>query len=77
MVVDGGVPVRVMPSARGMAGGAVINRAGPWRTSGAWWTFNRAAWDRDEWELELADGALYRVTRDRRSGSWEIDGILD
>jgi hypothetical protein len=35
-VVDGR-PVRVTTDRRGYAGGAVVQCAGPWRTSGAWW----------------------------------------
>jgi protein ImuB len=77
VVVENGAPVRVMPSARGWAGGAVVARSGPWRTSGAWWTFNRAAWDRDEWDVELSDGGIYRLARQRRTSVWEIEGILD
>ena len=35
-VVDG-QPVRVTTDRRGFAGGQVLTRAGPWRTSGEWW----------------------------------------
>jgi protein ImuB len=71
------MPVRVAPSARGLAAGVVVGRAGPWRSSGAWWTLDASGWDRDEWDLELADGAVYRLSRNRVSGSWDIEGIFD
>jgi hypothetical protein len=32
-----GRPVRVTTDRRGIAGGAVLGCAGPWRTSGNWW----------------------------------------
>jgi protein ImuB len=52
----------------------VLNAAGPWRTSGDWWT--RAAWNRDEWDITLTSGALYRIYRepDQR---WFIEGAYD
>lgn len=77
VVVERGVPVRVVPAARALAGGDVVEAAGPWRTSGGWWTFDQAVWDRDEWDLELTDGGVYRVTKDRQRGVWEIEGVLD
>jgi protein ImuB len=36
-----------------------------------------APWDRDEWDVALADGGVYRVFRDRETGGWFIDGIVD
>ena len=66
-----------MPAARGLAGGRVVACAGPWRTSGRWWTLDRAGWDRDEWDVELADGGVYRLARDRATGQWEIEGVVD
>jgi hypothetical protein len=34
-------------------------------------------WDRDEWDVTLADGAVYRVFQDRESGGWFIDAVID
>jgi len=69
-----GMPVHVI--ARGLGGGDVVGRAGPWRTSGRWWRGDQI-WDRDEWDLELADGGVYRLARDRATGVWVIEGLLD
>ena len=66
-------PVRVAASAA-MPGGTVLECAGPWRTSGGWWT---NGWDRDEWDVALADRAIYRVHRDRATGQWFVEGVWD
>jgi protein ImuB len=86
-VIDGdGRPVRVTTERRGFAGGAVLDCAGPWRTSGEWWGIAEAGarshaseggWDRDEWDVALGDGAMYRVFRDRLTDAWFIDAIVD
>jgi hypothetical protein len=34
-------------------------------------------WSRDEWDVALADGAVYRIFRDRVTDGWFIDGVLD
>ena len=72
-----GAPVRVLPAARGLAGGDVVASAGPWRASGRWWALDRTSWTRDEWDIELAAGGVYRLARDRVTGQWEIEGVVD
>lgn len=49
--------------------------AGPWRTCGDWWTGD--PWDRDEYDVALAGGAVYRIFRDNRTGLWYWDGQYD
>jgi protein ImuB len=34
-------------------------------------------WNRDEWDVALADGAVYRVFRDRETDGWFIEAIVD
>jgi protein ImuB len=73
-------PVRVTTDRRGFAGGAVIRAAGPWRVSGEWWESacrHTGAFNRDEWDIALADGAVYVVFRDRDTERWFIDAIVD
>ena len=53
--------------------GKVLDLAGPWRTSGDWWTTD--PWQRDEWDLALSDGALYRVYCS--PAGWFIEGSYD
>ena len=76
VVLERGLPVRVVSSASGAETGRVAGCAGPWRTSGYWWGLDRSSWDREEWEVELADG-VYRLSRDRTTGRWEIEGAVD
>jgi protein ImuB len=52
--------------------GKVLNAAGPWRTSGDWWT--TTAWNRDEWDIALSNGSLYRIYSDPH---WFIEGSYD
>jgi hypothetical protein len=37
----------------------------------------QAYWNRDEWDVSLSDGAVYRVFRDRDHDRWFIDAIVD
>ncbi len=53
--------------------GKVLDRAGPWRTSGDWWTAD--AWQRDEWDIALSDGALYRIYCE--PAGWFVEGSYD
>jgi len=54
--------------------GPVVDRAGPWRASGDWWD---VAWSREEWDVTLAGGGLYRLFRDRLREAWFVEGELD
>ena len=51
----------------------ILERAGPWRTSGDWWTTD--PWSRDEWDIALSDGALYRIYCEIRG--WFVEGSYD
>ncbi|MBI4636721.1 MAG: DNA polymerase Y family protein [Candidatus Rokubacteria bacterium] len=53
----------------------VVRCAGPWRSSGDWW--DARAWARDEWDVMLGDGTLWRLARDRITGHWSLDGAYD
>jgi protein ImuB len=52
--------------------GDVVKIAGPWRTSGDWWRPD--AWNRDEWDLALTDGSLYRIYHEAQ---WFVEGVYD
>ena len=72
VLVQDGRPVQILSAP---ARGRVLACAGPWRTSGEWWLPN--AWNRDEWDIALSDGGLYRVYRDLDAARWFIEGYYD
>jgi hypothetical protein len=89
-VAEDGRPQRVAIRAAGFTPGSVQACAGPWRTSGEWWRVADArvqheneserplvGWNRDEWDVNLADGAVYRLYRDRDQDRWFVDGVID
>jgi protein ImuB len=53
--------------------GKVVQSAGPWRTSGDWWTSD--PWSRDEWDIALSDGTLYLIFCEPRG--WFVEGSYD
>jgi protein ImuB len=63
------------PDAAPQISGSVKVAAGPWSLEEGWWTESPA--DRDYWDVELTDGGLYRIYRDRKGGAWFADGIYD
>jgi protein ImuB len=144
--VDDGRPVRVTTDRQGVTGGAIVQSAGPWRTSGEWWSTSAGResgsgsresgkrlsdgtlrgrdsqqtregeardrdgsvstelpesrhdsrlptpdsrqgssdprsrsqpWDRDEWDIAMADGTVYRLFVEREVGQWFLEGVFD
>jgi hypothetical protein len=63
------------PDAQPQISGSVKVASGPWSKEEGWWSSDPA--DRDYWDVELSDGALYRVYRDRQTGAWFADGVYD
>ncbi len=55
--------------------GKVMRSAGPWKTSGEWWT--STFWHHEEWDVALDDGALYRIYQDLQSSSWYVQAVYD
>jgi protein ImuB len=55
----------------------VMNAAGPWHLSGDWW--GDVSWDREEWDVALCDGIVYRVYRNEgpQTDQWIIEGVYD
>ena len=55
--------------------GNIIQSAGPWKTSGEWWT--AMAWTHEEWDVALDDGALYRIYQQPQTQAWYVSGVYD
>jgi protein ImuB len=68
----GGVPETLLWSGEKQT---VLACAGPWHASGEWWT--PTAWSRQEWDLELSGGGLFRIYLDRMMGRWFLEGSYD
>jgi protein ImuB len=89
VTVSEGKPVRVQVDRQGFTSGAVSQTAGPWRTSGEWWSASApqhseelrrdhaGAWDRDEWDVAMNDGTVYRLVVERGVGQWFLEGVID
>ncbi len=67
---ENGIPKQILTR---MFRGKITKTAGPWRSSGDWW--REDAWHRDEWDIAVADGALYRIYHAR--AEWFAEGIYD
>ena len=68
--VEERVPVRMI-SAEGSGG--IRARRGPYQASGDWW--DSQPWSREEWDVELVGGQLYRLSR--QPGGWFVEGVYD
>jgi protein ImuB len=73
--------IRVQQTGRTIRG-KVLRLAGPWRTSGDWWSED--IWVRDEWDVSVGGsgsahekGTLYRIYQDLRSELWFVEGVYD
>ena len=65
-------PVRVMSPS---VSGRVAMATGPWRTSGEWWKEDK--WNRDEWDVALDSGGVYRIYQENDSARWFVEGSYD
>jgi protein ImuB len=59
-----------------LRGGRIIRESGPWKVSGRWWS-DPDHWDREEWDVTLSTGSLYRIFRDPGRDQWCVDGVYD
>jgi hypothetical protein len=63
------------PNSSASIAGQVRVASGPWRVEEGWWS--EQAIERDYWDVEISDGGVYRIFRDRLTGAWHADGIYD
>jgi hypothetical protein len=65
-----GAPARLEA---GRLEGRVRGALGPWCCAGDWW--KPQAWDVETWQVELAAGGLYQLSR--TGDGWLVEGMLD
>jgi protein ImuB len=71
-------PAHIASPERPAMRGEVAWCAGPWRSSGEWWT--EQPWSRQEWDVAVRNEegvALYRIYRDELGGKWWVEGTYD
>ncbi|MBW2229009.1 MAG: DNA polymerase Y family protein [Deltaproteobacteria bacterium] len=56
--------------------GDVLETAGPWRTTGYWWS-REERFAFDHFDVQMSDGLVVRLCFDWMNRVWQIDGIYD
>jgi len=59
-----------------LANGEVIRCAGPWRTTGGWWS-REERFAFDHFDVQTSDGLVVRLRLDLITSSWQIDAVYD
>jgi protein ImuB len=59
-----------------IANGRVIQVAGPWRTTGSWWS-PEDHFAFDSFDVQTADGTVARLRFDHLRKNWQIDAVYD
>lgn len=77
------VPARVQASLgspewirSALANGEVIRSAGPWRTTGGWWS-REERFAFDHFDVQTSDGLVVRLRLDLTTSCWQIDAVYD
>ncbi|MEZ4332805.1 MAG: DNA polymerase Y family protein [Myxococcota bacterium] len=71
--VSGGRPVFLRSA---VARGEILEVAGPWRTTGAWWS-ETGHFAFDHYDVQTSDGSVLRLRFDWRQNQWQVDGLYD
>lgn len=56
--------------------GEILRAAGPWRTTGHWWS-RSTHFAFDHYDVHVGDGAVLRLRFDWRAKQWQVDGVYD
>ena len=59
-----------------VASGRVVQLAGPWRTTGGWWS-REQRFAFDHFDVQTSDGSVARLRFDHLGRCWQIDGVYD
>jgi len=71
--LEGGRPAHLRSA---ISRGEVVNAAGPWRTTGHWWS-KSAHFAVDHYDIQMSDGSVLRLCFDWKTKRWQIDGLYD
>lgn len=71
--VSRGMPVWLRSA---ISSGDVVQAAGPWRTTGRWWS-EGDRYALDHFDVQVSDGTVLRLCFDWHGRSWRIDGVYD
>jgi protein ImuB len=71
---DRGQPVFVHSA---ISHGRVVAMAGPWRSTGFWWSDREERFAIDHFDVQVSDGKLLRLGFDWIDRVWQIDGVYD
>jgi len=70
---EAGKPVFVRST---ISRGVILRSAGPWRTTGGWWS-ESSHFAVDHYDIQMADGAVLRLCFDWKQKQWQVDGVYD
>jgi protein ImuB len=59
-----------------VACGRLVNVAGPWRTTGRWWS-SEERFALDHFDVQVSDGTILRLCFDWVGRIWQVDAIYD
>ncbi len=71
--VEGGRPVALRSA---VSQGEVVEIAGPWRTTGQWWS-EAGHFAVDHYDVQMNDGNVLRLCFDWKRNQWQVDGLYD
>jgi protein ImuB len=71
--VDRGRPVHLWSA---VSSGEILRAAGPWRTTGRWWS-ETERYALDHYDAQVDDGTVLRLCFDWHVRSWRVDGVYD
>jgi len=73
VVLRGGQPQSIRS---GIVNGRVLRAAGPWRTTGGWWS-QEGRFAYDSFDILTSDGIVSRLRYDHVHKTWQIDAVYD
>ena len=59
-----------------VARGRIVHAAGPWRTTGHWWSRDER-FASDHFDVQVSDGSVVRLCFDWIHKVWHVDAIYD